>query len=524
MAEMESRLGRPRRGGTIIVAGMILASAMLALYGGACVYYAVGPTMAGHGESSMVCMAWRFREGAALYAAPDAPEQVTITYGPMQTLLNAGLLWLFGPHVLVAKVAAGLMALAGLACCARVYIQVGDRRTALLGMGWLALAYMKSSMQTFFVRPDAALLLCLSLSLLAVFVLPKRWGWIVLGVAAAWGTNLKITMPAYMVPVAVMYWRRHGFGGVWRAGVLAAILGAAPFVLSPQISLVNYLFWLKVLADQGADIGYMTLPIGGYLALIAGPVACAMGIFAWSRPKAFGELAYRHRWLGVSAAVTGLLALWVAIKPGNGPAHLLPFYPTLGVVLVKSLTELGRGEKVELGGKQWLLAGSGIVMLLALAAFSIRSTWVNVIQGCRWREGWALVREVRGLAEKYEGRGMALAAGSSQERYFTTRYQAELVLRGNPYVLDVTSLMFMQKAGQPIPERTREYLAQGRCPLWLVPRGEAPFELRNWYQPHGMIFDAAFRRGFLAHYRIVDRSEHFDVWGYDEATRGKDGA
>ena len=123
--------------GMMIEAGMALALAMLALYVGACGYYALGPTLAGHGESSVVCTAWTFLEGSALYTAPDAPERVTMAYGPMQTLLNAGLLWLLGPHVVVLKVAAGLMALAGLACCARTYVQVGiaGRRCWVSG-GW----------------------------------------------------------------------------------------------------------------------------------------------------------------------------------------------------------------------------------------------------------------------------------------------------------------------------------------------------------------------------------------------------
>ena len=32
-----------------------------------------------------------------------------------------------------------------------------------------------------------------------------------------------------------------------------------------------------------------------------------------------------------------------------------------------------------------------------------------------------------------------------------------------------------------------------------MPRGEAPFELRNWFQPGGMIFDEAFRRSASWH-------------------------
>jgi hypothetical protein len=113
-----------------------------------------------------------------------------------------------------------------------------------------------------------------------------------------------------------------------------------------------------------------------------------------------------------------------------------------------------------------------------------------------------------------------MGVGSSEGQYFTARYQVELVLLGNPYVLDVPAMMDMQKAGRAIPEATRAYMAEGKCAFWLVPRGEAPFELRNWYEPGGMIFDEDFRREFLAHYRIVGHSEHYDVWGYEGAASG----
>jgi hypothetical protein len=88
------------------------------------------------------------------------------------------------------------------------------------------------------------------------------------------------------------------------------------------------------------------------------------------------------------------------------------------------------------------------------------------------------------------------------------------VLRGEPYVLDVPAMMDMQKAGRKMPEATYRYLAEGRCAIWLIPRGEAPFELRNWYEPQGQIFDEEFRRVFRAHYAVIGQSEHFDIWEY----------
>jgi hypothetical protein len=351
-------------------------------------------------------------------------------------------------------------------------------------------------------------------------MLPKRWGWILLGVGAGWAVNLKITAPVYFVPLVVLYWQRRGFSGVWKAGVLGGGLAALPFAATAQISLGNYVAWLGALWDQGTEVRRMAVPPGGHVALIGVPVACAVGVLAWSRPERFWELARRYRWFGVSAGMTFLAVLRIAVQPGAGPAHLLPLYPVLGVVLVKSLAELGGGERVVLRAKEMVLKGVGVVMTLALGALAVRSTWVNVIEECNWKEGSAMVAEVRGLTEKYAGRGLEMGVGSSRERYATARYQAELVVRGNPYLLDVTAMMDMQKAGRGIPQETLAMMARGACEYWLVPRGEEPFALRNYYEPEGMIFDEKFRQVFREHYRIVDRSAHFEVWGYDEATRG----
>ena len=83
--------------------------------------------------------------------------------------------------------------------------------------------------------------------------------------------------------------------------------------------------------------------------------------------------------------------------------------------------------------------------------------------------------EVRGLADKYRGRGIEMGVGSSPKQYFTTRYQAELVLRGNPYLLDVVAVMFMQKSGQPFPEGDAELHCAGEMPAVAGAAGGGAF-------------------------------------------------
>ncbi len=491
---------------------------MIGLYVAACAYYTLSLALGGHGESSVLCTAWEFSRGAALYPAIDAAPRYAMVYGPMSAAWPALLFWLFGPHVLVVKVFAGLMALAGFACCWLVYRRIGGPVAALAGAGWLALVYLKYTIITYYVRPDTPLQLCMSLALLATLVLRRHWAWIVLGVAIAWGIDLKITMPVYVLPLLVLFWQRHGLKFLAAGLTLAAVLAIVPFLAFPQVSAWNYFQWLTTAVDEGTERG-MIIPVGGYLGLLSVPVLCVVVTLALREPAAFKELARRYRWFGACAALSLLAVLRITGKPGAGPSHLLPLFPILGVVLVKALSLLRQRENRLTGDitpGMVRVTGTGVVFLLILVGFAVKGACVDVFMAYPWKSSRDMMAEVTTFTARYPGQGMSMGVGSSRENYYTFRYQPALVLRGNPYILDVPAMMDMQKAGRAIPQATRDYMVQGQCPLWLIPRGEEPFELRNWYDPNGMIFDDAFRRVFHAHYRIVDHSEHFDVWAYQE--------
>ena len=97
------------------------------------------------------------------------------------------------------------------------------------------------------------------------------------------------------------------------------------------------------------------------------------------------------------------------------------------------------------------------------------------------------------------------------ETYRMTFYRTNLVFEGNPYLVDPLAMMDMQLAGMDIPSQTINALQSGFIDIWLIPKGDDPFTLRNWYNKK-FIFDDRFRKSFLDSYRLADRSRFFDLW------------
>src|SRR6185437_13220032 len=90
--------------------------------------------------------------------------------------------------------------------------------------------------------------------------------------------------------------------------------------------------------------------------------------------------------------------------------------------------------------------------------------------------------------------------------------RAELTLHGYPAQIDAQILMELGPIGIDGSRRWVDSLARCGTERWLLPKGETPFALTNFLYGLGPIFDADFRREFLAHYRLTASDQSFDVW------------
>ena len=71
----------------------------------------------------------------------------------------------------------------------------------------------------------------------------------------------------------------------------------------------------------------------------------------------------------------------------------------------------------------------------------------------------------------------------------------------------------MQESGLALPKATLDAFREGAVKLWLVPAGDAPFTMRNYYGKQDL-FGPELRRIFAEHYRKIERTPYFDVWAF----------
>jgi hypothetical protein len=109
--------------------------------------------------------------------------------------------------------------------------------------------------------------------------------------------------------------------------------------------------------------------------------------------------------------------------------------------------------------------------------------------------------------------------GGWNSKYKLTYYRPLLVFAGNPLTLDAMALGDMQLVGIAIPPGTLEYLQECKTQIWLIPKGDRPFEMINVYSlmdrrlfPERMVFSDEFRQIFAERYRKQPASKYFDIW------------
>ena len=108
-------------------------------------------------------------------------------------------------------------------------------------------------------------------------------------------------------------------------------------------------------------------------------------------------------------------------------------------------------------------------------------------------------------------------------------YRAPLVFAGHPYLFDPGSLMDYRRSGREIPRATLDRLRSGRTTLWLIPKGEVPFETDSYYRIHDGtqrqdLFGEEFREVFRGLYEHRGTTRFFDLWRLREEPTTRPGA
>jgi hypothetical protein len=468
----------------------VIASTGVAIYLLIVAWYVYIPQYSDHAEPSVAAVSWVVGTGGSPYHASDGPTQYAFPYGPLVYLANALVLGALGPGIGTSKILGVSSALGSLLIVAWLCRRRG--RSAATALVWLTAGYLAFRTSSFWVRPEPLVLVLCAL-LLIVLTDGRCWYQAtVAGVAAGLGTATKVNVIMYLVPGLVVLGRRHGSKGLIGASVSAGTAFALVFLVS-GIRIDEYMRWAGSAVSHGFRWRSLPAMTEWALLLSAAPVASLLThrrARTLVSPDALARIAF------VTCAIGSVT---LATKRGTGAHHFLPFLPTLA--FLESCTP--DGAQPSDGARLRIL----YAVLAALAT-------IAVVEQVRWIPAAARAANPEAVAEirTFEARyGGPLAVGYGPE-YRLSFLRPVAVFDGQPYSLDAVSLMDRQIAGRPVPPAVVASIRQCRMHAWLVPRGGAPFELPNAYDPAKEVFGKDFRDRFETSYRLVEHGTYFDVW------------
>lgn len=478
----------------------------LLAYGSVVVFYATDPQYFDAAEPTITAIGWLFQSGQPVYHQVDAAERYSHIYGPMAFIVHGFVLSTLGATIQTSKWVGGVLALGALVLTFVVLQQETRRGRALVLTGVAAVVLLGFRNYSFWTRPEPLQVFCVAAALAAGHPRARTLTILVAGGAIGVLWNLKITGPLYSLPLFALLTFRHGGRSAAAASIVAAAVAALPFVMFSNVAFDAYVTWVGLSARTGLDLAILRQNIE-WAAYLTVPI-----VVAWYCTPRDGNAGRAREWLAVAfvlgTAVIGVVA--AGSKPGAGPYHLLPFVPIVVYLVASRIATcellIGRADVAPLAAA-FLLVGVSTAV----------SQQMQFLQIMISRRAIDVAAEIRRVAETHPG---VVQMGYAQNDPITFQ-RPVLVFRSNAYVLDQPAVGEHLLAGVGIPPATITALRQCRVDYWLLPRGESPFSGVNMYPAVRFrpLFPASFRAAFLQGHRLVDSTDHFDVWQCQKLVR-----
>lgn len=471
--------------------------------------YSFTSTHLDHIEPSIVCAAHAASRGAPLYHEVQSAERYSMLYGPTAYLMYGLAMRAAAPSFLVCKMVAAAAAVAALLFCWLSFRSVGSRRAALLFTGILAGVFLAHSPKTFWVRADPIILLCVCGALWAVATWRKVPAAVALALGLGIAVDAKVSAGAHFVPLALILGSRFGWRVVAPAAAGGILSAGVPFLI-PEVSLSNWFQILRLAGRHGFGLAELNWAVQWAVVLFANLAAVWVATHNYRRGVSSRGGGDEKLFVGIGLSVAA--AAFFASKIGSDPTQLLPTVPVLLWAVCKWWEEAsGSGTRTAPTRPCWFgpWVAASVLTLVCLAAYQAYQVGSALLRQNPYSE--AIHAELRWLMKVWSGASVSMGCGSNRTEFVSSHF-ATLVLAGQPYVLDPAAVMEFEKAGTPLSPATIEMIRQGQIPVWLIPRGEAPFSMLNPYPPHRPLFDELFRRAFTERYRKAGSSRFFDIY------------
>jgi hypothetical protein len=467
-----------------------------------------------HIEPSVVTIVRLLDEGKPVYHDVSSASRYSLLYGPNCFIVPWLAVKVFGDSVVSIKLLSAFFAVGSLA------LVFGAIRASTVSpvARWAGLIYFCGASLLFWdklvwIRSDPQMLFWVALGLWGATRKTPLFAFMVMGLAAGACSNVKVHGIFYFGPVIALAMKK-GHWVHWGAFVFSvAVMAAAPFLLVPEITFSNYFLWLKMATKHGVSFGeilnlfilacYLLMP----LALAAGDKFIAL----FSEEQQRLLRGHRIQW---ATAMLGVAAVMVAAtKKGAGEYHLLPLIPLGAWSVAFLLDKVADNPSSPACKTPWRFAVAAAFIAVAVChSMETLATAVANYKYDRVSPPLKVMDDTRNVALKFHGQTIAMGYGGDST-YGMTFARTELPVIGE-FVLDPGALMDMQQAGLALPQATLNAFRKGTVKIWLVPKGDAPFSMGNYYGEQDL-FGEDLRRVFKEHYKRIDQSAYFDIWAFD---------
>jgi hypothetical protein len=498
----------------LITTALALAAAAIAGHLLFALLYLGSPTFTDHIEPNAAIVSWIYAQGGQIYHSVDSAERYSFLYGPVPYIATSWMYVLLGGGTFAAKLAGFISLLVTFLFIVLAVRQWFSGRIipCLVALGYFSLAALLFKNNSFWSKPDSFLLACTAIGLYSCLTRVGRNSWMLCGLALGIAVNAKITGAVYFLPYLAWFFDRDGFRSVLVISLAAAVTALLPFWSVEQISLTNYLFWLRSAGGHGISpvlllqnfvfLLFIALPLGLYLAWQQGSV----GIRSWLAT---------HALVSFAAIAASALILIAASKTGSGPNHFLPFLPALAFLTAVATARVYAYRPAT----NWSVYGfwaPATAFLLALVIKAGLGLYFGLKVVLSQASDVAIAEDIAAIVADNPGRNVYMGYGDGS-RYPATFLRTELAYAGQPFLIDAAALMDFQASGVAIPQATIDSMLGDESAIWLIPAGQEPFRLVNWYYRYtdGLLFDDAFRSAFSMNFYKLGSTDYFDLYAQD---------
>jgi len=465
---------------------------------GACAYLVV-PNLQDYAEVGVASVSALVLKGWPMYPPPDAIHRYIVAYGPLTFTSRIPAFWAFGPTLFAFKLTGVLAFFTSMAGIYRVCRHYATPNVSLMGLGCCCLAFFRFVPVPYWGRGDPFILCMIVLCIWAILEAPRTVVLLAAALTFALLPNIKITAGCYLFPI--VWFLIIGKG--WKLAAGAVALGVLMFSLpffSPQVSVANYWFSLNN-SRHPIRIDILCRNVQ-YSIILLLPLLSMVRY----RAKAGLSLSNDQKVYLALTLCTIATACLVGSNAGSGPHHLVPC-----IVPVLHLYFWLRSE-IQPDVSVWASSKLAVACTVSMFVFGAVNVLVFVSTLRHAFPGPEAIAEIRRVEIAHPRVPVQVGIGSDFND-FRTFYGALTTLDGNPYTIGGLAVQELQVAGHQIPESTIQYIGRCGTPVWLIPKGDAPFSASDaYFPPDYPAFSQRFREVFLENYKIIGSGPLYDIW------------